>query len=167
MRQPCNIILSLVFTTAAPGAAWLYQQFNDAWFYIIGIQEGRAPSDAESRSAHFVQFVGGATQTSTLGCQTWLHKRLRPKTTAVVHHSPRLSEVRFVSAVMPGEWAVDAARAPHSGHVLSVRNAFWDDLGAALRRIHDDGLGDRLALLLDANARVWASFAGMLAHWRG
>ena len=127
-------------------------QFHAAGVDIAAVQEARIQGDGIVPCKHFDVYRVGADPLGCDGTQVWLSKELAAEVTATVPISPRLFAL---SATIRGHlWHIISAHAPIEDADPDLKLQFWDSLDSELTRACKPDTYDRLALCIDANARV-------------
>ena len=132
------------------------RQIRECSVHLQGVQEARGTRGSRTVDG-FIILSSGAVR-GCLGCELWAradmpYARLegkefyfRLKDFAVLHADPRLLVVRVTARML--QCTVAVGHAPHSGHPLEEREAWWDDLVKVLAGQPD------LVLMVDANGRL-------------
>ena len=127
-------------------------QFASMGADIVGMQEGRLPSDGSMESCNYVIYRVGATPSGTDGTLIWVSKALKAKLICTVPVAPRI--LRVSVAVSKGVIHVISAHAPWEDADAAEKDSFWAELDSVLYSAGQGDLEGIIALCIDANAKV-------------
>lgn len=127
------------------------EAFNSANLDVVGVQEGRTPSDQRKSGVYYEMLIAGH-QRGQYGSQVWV--RRSPTTTIVSWRviSTRIVETIIIYDEIERLVAFVSAHAPHEFTQESVKEEFWKLLYNSVAALH--ARGRDVILLIDANARV-------------
>ncbi|CAK0814249.1 unnamed protein product, partial [Prorocentrum cordatum] len=132
---------------------FLEQQFREAGFACVGLQEGRAAKSSRRDGVYYTMFAAAAEEGGSLGVQLWLDRDLG-------HHALQWRDVspRIIFAVTVSKhhavhvWI--SAHAPTSGATRDDRLAFWSELTSTGLKLKARFPQACWVVTLDANGRV-------------